>query len=317
MKTHCLLLAAVLAAVSSATACADISFDQSDVPKPNGAADSSSSKITSQPVTSDSDARVSAVGVSTNSLPASDLTGVTSDNARVAALQQRFAHGQAVEAQGDLQQALAIFDGIIADAPDAKGSLREAGLISVELGDAVRADGYFSKLHALVPDYPMAIEALIQINQTLKRDAKVEILIAQYKRLYDAGKVPKPYFVRERIRLDGGKEIAITQFFDYHQDPHYAWAADLFDAQHNLVRRLTVNYDPDVTATMHKDPKLANAEQFLVVDNVMAGDHITRLDVYQQFLALPDYVKMRTVLVEIFAKALKPIDSAPVPQSAQ
>jgi len=308
MKTHRLLLAAVLAALaSSARARADISFDKSDVPKP-------SPNTTAPPASSSpgTDATTSSAA----SAPA-DAPAASPQDARVAALQERFEHGKAVEAQGDLKGALAIFDGIIADAPDAKGSLREAGLISVELGDAVKADGYFSKLHALVPDYPMAIEALIQTSQTLKRDAKVEILIAQYKQLYDEGKVPKPYFVRERIRLDAGKEIAITQFFDYHQDPHYAWAADLFDAQHNLVRRLTVNYDPDVTATMHKDPKLANAEQFLVVDNVMAGDHITRLDVYQQFLALPDYVKMRTVLVEIFAKALKPIDSAPVPQSAQ
>ena len=308
MKTHCLLLAAVLAALVSAVAArADISFDKSDVPKPSP--NTTATPTSSSPGTD-----------ATTSSPASapdDAPAASPQDARVAALQERFEHGKAVEAQGDLKGALAIFDGIIADAPDAKGSLREAGLISVELGDAAKADGYFSKLHALVPDYPMAIEALIQTSQTLKRDAKVEILIAQYKQLYDEGKVPKPYFVRERIRLDAGKEIAITQFFDYHQDPHYAWAADLFDAQHNLVRRLTVNYDPDVTATMHKDPKLANAEQFLVVDNVMAGDHITRLDVYQQFLALPDYVKMRTVLVEIFAKALKPIDSAPVPQSAQ
>jgi tetratricopeptide (TPR) repeat protein len=298
MKTQRLLLAAALAVlIPVAAARADISFDKSDVTPPaKGTAATPTSSATSAPV---------------------EEAAAPPVESRVAALQERFEHGKAVEAQGDLQQALAIFDGIIADAPDAKGSLREAGLISVELGDAARADGYFSKLHALVPDYPMAIEALIQINQTLKRDAKVEILIAEFKQLYDAGKVPEPYFVRERIRLDAGREIAITQFFDYHQPRYYAWAADLFDDKHNLVRRLTVNYDPDVTATMHKDPKLANAEQFLVVDNVMTDGHVTRLDVYQQFLALPDYLKMRTVLMEIFAHALKPIDSAPVPPSAQ
>ena len=208
-----------------------------------------------------------------------------------------------------------MFDAIIADAPDAKGSLREAGLISMELGDNGKADGYFSKLHALVPDYPMAIESLIQVNQALQRDAKVEILIQQFSHLYAQGKVPEPYFVRERIPLDGGAEIAITQFFDYHQPRYYAWAADYFDPHHQLKRRLTVNYDPEVTAQMRKDPKLANAEQFLVVDNVMSGGHVTRLDVYQQFLALPDYIKMRTVLLEIFANALKPIATAPVPAS--
>ncbi len=238
------------------------------------------------------------------------------EDARTQALQERFRQAKAVEAQGQLQQARSLFDAIIADAPDAKGSLREAGLISMELGDNFKADAYFSKLHALVPEYPMALEALIQANQALKRDAKVEILIQEFSHLYAAGKVPEPYFVRERIKLDGGAEIAITQFFDYHQPRYYAWAADYFNAQHQLLRQLTVNYDPEVTAQMRKDPKLANAEQFLVVDNVMSGGHVTRLDVYQQFLALPDYAKARTILIAVFSNALKPIGSAPVPQSA-
>jgi tetratricopeptide (TPR) repeat protein len=237
------------------------------------------------------------------------------EDARTQILQQRFEQAKAVEAQGQLQQARQMFDAIIADAPDAKGSLREAGIISLELNDNLKADDYFSRLHAIVPDYPMAIEALIQVNQALKRDAKVEILIEQFSRLYAQGKVPQPYFMRERIKLDGGAQIAITQFFDYHQPPNYAWIADYLDANGQRVRRLTVNYDPEVTATMRKDPKLANAEQFLVVDNVMSGGHVTRLDVYQQFLALPDYAKMRTILLEVFAHALKPIDSAPVPQA--
>jgi tetratricopeptide (TPR) repeat protein len=306
MKTHRLLLAAMLAA-SILSARADISFDKSDVPKPSGTTASSSTKS----------APNSGAPTPDEAATPTEAPAAAPESDRVAQLQQRFEQGKAVEAQGQLQQARAIFDSIIAYAPDAKGSLREAGLISVELGDATRADGYFSKLHALVPDYPMAIEALIQVNQALKRDAKVEILIQEYRQLYAEGKVPKPYFVRERIRLDAGQEIVITQFFDYHQPSYYAWAADLFDAKHNLVRRLTVNYDPDVTASMRKDPKLANAEQFLVVDNVMTDGHVARLDVYQQFLALPDYGKMRTVLMEIFADALKPIDSAPVPQAAQ
>lgn len=311
MKTHRLLLAAALLFFAApGFGRADFSIDKSDLPSPAAKAPSKTSTRSSSTTTSDT-TTTTETGADT---PA---PATTAESPRVAQLEQRFAHGMAVETEGNPQEALAIFDGIIKDAPDAKGSLREAGKICVELGDAARADVYFSKLHALVPDYPGAIEALIQVNQALKHDAKVEILIAQFKKLYAAGKVPHPYFVRERIRLDGGTEIVIAQYFDYHQPPNYAWVAELFDAQHNRKRRLSVNYDPDVTATMRKDPKLANAEQFLVVDNVLTRDAVTRLDVYQQFLALPDYHKMRTVLMEIFANALKPIDSAPVPQSPQ
>jgi tetratricopeptide (TPR) repeat protein len=257
--------------------------------------------------------------VSTTTTTSSTTTAAASpEDARTAALEQRFAQGKSVEAQGQLQQALGIFDGIIADAPDAKGSLREAGLISVQLGDYVKADGYFSRLHALVPEYPMAIEMLIQVNQALKHDAKVEILLKQFKDLYAAGKLdPKhPYFVRECIPLNSGAQIRITQFFDYHQRPNIAWIADYIGPKNNLKRQLAVNYDPEVTATMRQDPKLANAEQFLIVDNVTnAQGAFVRVDCYQQFLALPDYGKLRTILLEIFANALKPVDSAPVPQN--
>jgi tetratricopeptide (TPR) repeat protein len=297
---HFILAAACLAA---APARADINTDNIG-PAPAGPAPAPAASVMppseASPATAD----------------ASPSSSSTSDPAQIAEFERRFAQGKQLEQQGKLADARAVFDGILAEAPAAKGSLREAGLISVQLGDFLKADAYFSKLHALVPEYPMAIEALIQVNQTLKHDAKVEILIKHFKELWAQGKVPEPYFVRERIHLDDGREIVITQFFDYHQPRYYAWAAELFDAGHNVKRRLTVNYDPDITGSLRaKDPTLANAEQFLLVDNVIAGDKVARLDVYQQFLALPDYTKMRTILLEVFANALKPIDSAPIPQN--
>jgi tetratricopeptide (TPR) repeat protein len=291
MRTCFLLPAGVV--ISALAARADLALD------PNAAPSRTTATSTTSTSTSTTDAGAPAA---------------SPEDARTQAFEQRFAQGKAVEAQGNLEQARSIFDSIIADAPDAKGSLREAGLISIQLGDYIRADDYFSKLHALVPDYPGAIEALIQVNQTLKRDAKVEILLKELKDLYAQGKT-KPYFVRENIHLDGGIDIRITQFFDYHQPPYSAWIAEVFDAQHKRKRWLAVNFDPEVTASMRKDPKLANAEQFLVVDNVMnAPGSVVRIDCYQQFLSLPDYMKMRTILLEILANALKPIDSAPVPQ---
>jgi tetratricopeptide (TPR) repeat protein len=311
MRTRFLLPVAVC--FSAFAARADLQIDP-NAPSPPPPAQTTSSTTT---VTTSSSTITTTTASAT---PDGSTSAAAPEDARTAALAQRFAQGQSVEAQGNLEQARAIFDGIIADAPDAKGSLREAGLISVQLGDYLKADDYFSKLHALVPDYPMAIEMLIQVNQTLKRDAKVEIMLKELRDLYTAGKLdPKrPYFVRERIHLNGGIDIRITEFFDYHQQPDCAWWAEVFDAQHHRKRWLAVNYDPEVTAQMRKDPKLASAEQFLVVDNVMdAQGNVVRIDCYQQFLALPDYAKMRMILLEILANGLKPIDSAPVPQSGQ
>ena len=304
MKAISFILAAVWLGGFTMSARADIAFDKNDVAKP------ATKPAASATPTAPSD-------------PNASTTATTSDAARIADFQRRFAEGMELEKEGKPNEALALFNGILAEAPDAKGSLQEAGFINFALGNYAKANDYFDRLHALVPEYPKAIEALIQINQELKHDAKVEILIQQLQKLYATGKIPqtpgkeRPYFVRERIHLNGGTEIDITQFFDYHQPPYYAWWGEFFDADRTLKRRITVNYDPDTTQSIRaKDPKLAQAEQFLLIDNVLTDGKVTRLDVYQQFLALPEYLKMRTIMMEVFANGLKPIDSAPIPASA-
>jgi hypothetical protein len=137
---------------------------------------------------------------------AAAASGETLDAAKVAEYQRRFEEGYALEQQGKLVEARAIYDGILAEEPKAKRSLLEAGRISFKLGELVKADDYLGKLHVLVPDFPEAIELLIQINQALKRDVKVELLLRDFRELHDSGKVPELSrsicFVRERIHLD-------------------------------------------------------------------------------------------------------------------
>ena len=155
MRTLFLLPTALAALVVAARA--DISTDNLGPATPPSAPAATSSGTTS---------------AATSTSPAAPSSAGTVEATRVQALQERFNQAKAVEAQGQLVQARSMFDAIIADAPDAKGSLREAGLISMELDDNLKADDYFSKLHALVPDYPMAIESLIQVNQALRHDAR-------------------------------------------------------------------------------------------------------------------------------------------------
>jgi len=240
-------------------------------------------------------------------------SGTTVDPAKVAEFQKRFAQGQELEQAGKLTEALAIFDGIIAEAPDAKGSLREAGFICIQMNDLPKADAYFEKLHALAPDYPAAIEALIQVNQALKRDVKVELLIRDFQALRNSGKVPKPYFVRERIHLDQ-QEIVISQFFDFTQDPNTVWMAEVFDASGELKRRLLLNYDPESTQGLRaKDAtKYADTQVFVWLEHVIKDGQVKGIQVYLQIFALPDYAKFRSAMFALLTKPPKPIYSAPV-----
>jgi len=238
------------------------------------------------------------------------------DPAKIAEYQKRFEEGYALEQQGKLAEARTIYDGILAEEPKAKRSLLEAGKISFKLGELTKADDYLEKLHALVPDFPEAIELLIQINQALKRDVKVELLLRDFRELHDSGKAPELSrslcFVRERIHLDA-QDIVISQFFDYTQDPNTVWMAEVFDPGGQLKRRLLLNYDAETTRALRaRDAKYAGTQVFTWFEHVIKDGQVKEIDAYLQIFALPDYAKFRSAMFVILANPPKPIYSAPV-----
>jgi tetratricopeptide (TPR) repeat protein len=251
----------------------------------------------------------------TNSAPPVDPTAIL-DPAKIAEYQKRFEQGYALEKQGELTQALAIYDGILAEQPQAKRSLLEAGRISFQLGDLIKADDYLGKLHAIVPDFPAATELLIQINQALKRDVRVELLVRDFRALHDSGKEPEfsrsPLFVRERIH-QGEDEIVVSQFFDYTTDPNTVWMAEVFGSDGELKRRLLLNYDAAATQALRaRDAKYATTQVFTWFEHVIKDQHVKEIDAYLQIFALPDYQKFRSAMFIILASPPKPIYSAPV-----
>jgi tetratricopeptide (TPR) repeat protein len=237
------------------------------------------------------------------------------DPAKVAEYQKRFQQGVALEKAGKLNEARQIYDGILAEQPNAKGSLLHAGEISFELGEMAKADGYLEKLHAIVPDFTDAIELLIQINQSLKRDVKVELLLRDYRALYDNGKITKPYFIRETIHSEQ-QDIVIAQFFDYTKGSNTVWMADVLDADDHLKRRILLNYDPDTTKALRaKDPKYAGTQVFVWCEPQFQNGQISQIDAYLQIFALPDYQKFRSAMLLILSNPPKPMYSVPVSAS--
>ncbi len=227
---------------------------------------------------------------------------------------RRFAQGGELQKAGKYDEARKIYDSILAEEPNARGSLLEAGEISYRLNDLTRADGYLEKLHSLEPNFPGAIELLIQINQSLKRDVKVELLLRDFRALYESGKVPgmRPFFVRERIKADQ-QVIIISQFFDYTQSPNTVYMAEVFDSSGNIQRRILLNYDDDTTKALRaKDARYQTTEVFTWFEHKLVAGKVTEIDAYLQVFALPDYNKFRSAMYVILANPPKPIYSAPV-----
>jgi tetratricopeptide (TPR) repeat protein len=251
--------------------------------------------------------------------PPSPSAAASTDNlspAKVAEYQKRFQEGYALEQAGKLAEARAIYDGILNEQPQARRSLLEAGKISFQLGELPRANDYLEKLNALEPGFPEAVELLIQINQSLKRDVKVELLIRDFDALHDSGKIPKLTqalsFTREQIHQDQ-QDIVVSQFFSYKAEPNTVWMAEVYDRSGQLKRRLLLNYDADSTRALRaKDAKYATTEIFTWLEHVIKDGHVTEVDAYLQIFALPDYQKFRSAMFVILANPPKPIYSAPV-----
>ncbi len=239
------------------------------------------------------------------------------DPAKIADFQKRFQQGNALEAAGKLAEARTVYEGILAEDPNARGSLFEAGRISLQLGDLAKASAYLAKLHELEPDFPPAIELLIQVNQALGRDVMVELLIHDFRELRDSGKVPKLQqslcFVRERIPFHDDT-IVVSQFFDYTSDPNTVWMGEVFDPTGKLKQRILLNYDNDATRALRaKDEKFGHTQVFTWFGHDIKDGQVTTINAYLQIFALPDYNKFRNALLVILANPPKPIYSAPVP----
>ena len=238
------------------------------------------------------------------------------DPAKVAEYQKRFQEGYALQQAGKLAEARAIYDGILAEEPQAKRSLLEAGKISMQLGDFDRANEYLSKLHALVPDFPDAIELLIQTNQALKHDVKVELLVRDFIQLRKSGKVPAMAkslcFIRERIP-NGTGQVVVSQFFDPTQSPNTVWMGEVYDSAGQMQKRILLNYDDNATNALRaKDPKYATAQIFTWFGHQITAGQVSQIDAYLQIFALPDYQKFRSAMLIILANPPKPIYSQAV-----
>ena len=252
--------------------------------------------------------------------PAESAAAKNISDAKIAEYQKRFEEGYALQQAGKPDEALKIYDGILAEQPDAKRSLLEAGRISFQTGNLPKAEAYLEKLHEIVPDFPEAIELLIQINQQLGRDVRVELLVRDFTELRASGKISglkdSLCFVRERLPFHD-ENIVVSQFFDYTTDPNTVWMGEVYDSTGKLKQRLLLNYDNDATRALRaKDEKFAHTQVFTWIGHDIKDGQVTTINAYLQIFALPDYNKFRSAMLVILANPPKPIYSAPVPTGA-
>ncbi|SDU06118.1 Tetratricopeptide repeat-containing protein [Verrucomicrobium sp. GAS474] len=242
----------------------------------------------------------------------------TTDPAKVAALHEKFMQGLKLAEQAKPEEALAIFDSIIKDEPKAKGSLYYAGLIAIQLNQPEKAIDYLNRFHAIDPDDYKHLVLLIQANQMLGRDIRVEEYRKSLYALHNSGK-PIPgltddkAFPREKVFDKGAGETDLNEYFDPKADPQIAWELIQRDDQGRMTRHILLAYNKEATDALRKsDPKLATAEVWLFGETVIKDGKLVQYNLYRQEVALPSYSDFRKWALDALKNPPKPIAVHPM-----
>lgn len=240
------------------------------------------------------------------------LQAQTTDQAKIAELQAKFKSGVELFNASKNDEALKVFEGILAEEPKARGSLFFSAFIQLHKGQYETAAGLIDRFLELEPKDFKGIVLAIQANQALRRTAKVEALRKTLFELQNAGKITTvpgltdthTMYIRERILLGDGRSIIVGEYFNYKSEPYVVYLAEQVDTTGKPVRRLVISYAPD-----QKD---ATKESFALSEYVIVNGEVKQINIYRQEETRPDYETCRRWLLEAIKTPPKPIYSAPI-----
>ncbi|HSI85119.1 MAG: tol-pal system YbgF family protein [Candidatus Methylacidiphilales bacterium] len=252
------------------------------------------------------------------------------DPAKQQDLMNRFKEGRRLYDEKKYAEARTIFDGILADEPKkAKGSLFYGGLSSLMLGENQKAVEYLERFRAVDAKDPRPVVHLIQAYQSLKKALKVESLRRELYAMrtkalaenpnrdnWDLGRpeirvLLDPMFVRERMRMQGGVSMEVSESFNYKDSPNAVYMAQIIGADGKVMRNIYISYDPDQTAAIRKEhasePKYKNAEVFVYSEIFTKNEQTDRIEVYRIEVEPPTYDGARRWILDMLARPPKSI----------
>lgn len=213
---------------------------------------------------------------------------------QIAAWKARFQQGVRQVEAGKFAEALAVFDGILAEDPDARGSLLMSGIALNHLGRWEEADRRLTRFLALQPNHVTGTLAAVQAKQGLKKTAEADRFRDQLRRMRRAGGDARltamKSFEREReLRSDGVIWIVLETFEPEGTDP--VWAMISLNADQKQTRRLEwAPLPPD-----------AGQKGFVLGEPLYREGALAGYKIHRLVSTLPDYDAARAALAEVMA----------------
>ena len=213
---------------------------------------------------------------------------------QIAAWKSRFADGVRQVEQGKFTEALAVFDGILAEDPEARGSLLMSGIALNHLGRWEEADRRLTRFLSLQPNHVTGTLAAVQARQGLGKTAEADRFRDQLRRLRREGKDARlnamKSFEREReLRPNGAIWVVLETFQPEGTDA--VWAMLALDAGRKQTRRLEwAPVPPD-----------SGQKGYVLGEPIYQDGTLVRYKIHRLAADLPTYDAARTALAEVMA----------------
>jgi tetratricopeptide (TPR) repeat protein len=241
--------------------------------------------------------------------PAKNIT--REDNLRL-----RYQRGCTLDQQGRWSEALQVFQGILKEEPQARGSLLMAGIVLNKMARYTEAVEHLEKFRKLEPADFRGIVHLIQAKQALKDEAAVAELKAELIKLRNTpplqeGLAGSLSYRRERIPLsteEGGPYMAILEFFNPELDPFVEWFADIYNGDGILKRRFLLGYESSAVTVSPTKKERVRASDAMILGEVRSQEDVPKeFIVYQRLEKRPTYAEARRAFLQLFRKTPEPI----------
>lgn len=236
---------------------------------------------------------------------------------KIKEFQRRFQEGVTLVTSGKFAEGRKIFDGILAEEPNARGSLLWAGIASNNLFEFDKAQKYLERFIAIQPDDPRGLMGMIICLQSSGKTEGIQKLIDRVKAMKANGEAavilaPMERFGRELIRLENGGILASEEYF--HNDPSrpvFIFAelgADLHTTREfQLVRASELASD----VIRKKDSKLKDANLYIFQEVPFKDDVPQAPKIYQVITEIPSYATLRTWVLDARKKPPTPLNIKP------
>jgi tetratricopeptide (TPR) repeat protein len=231
-------------------------------------------------------------------------------------LRLRYQRGRTLDQQGRWTEALQVFQGILKEEPQARGSLLMAGIVLNKMARYTEAVEHLEKFRKLEPKDFRGIVHLIQAKQALKDEAAVAELKAELIKLRNTpplqeGLADSLSYRRERIPLsteEGGPYMAILEFFNPELDPFVEWFADIYNGDGILRRRLVLAYETQTVALDENKKQRIRTSDAMILGEVRSQEDVPKeFIIYERLEKRPTYAEARRAFLQLLRKTPEPI----------